>query len=235
MTLHVPRLRVTRPRRFLWAAALLLIWLAGAASAGASELWLPKGLSETLAATLERDCPTCLDRGLVPCGDADVSAGRRFAAHFFQDGRGYFLTFTMAHAAFRAALVERDRAKAVAALTRQFAETRLIVVDGASGAARVLPRPDSVEVIYAPAQHRCLGIERRPWSCCLGDGGADPHCLPKADSPHVRMAWTDLAAGEELVATYVPMPGFSRLVRRGAGETPLYYCLSDEPGRLKTR
>lgn len=226
-----------RSRRLrLQRLSLLVVLLSFAAfPAWASDLWLPASAGETLRAALERDCPNCLERGLVACGAAEVQPGRRFARHFFQGTprRGFLLTFAMSHATFRAALRGEDRESVVATLGARFEETRLVVVEDGFEAARVLPRAASVEVVYATVHHRCLGIERRTWSCCLGDGGADRTCLPKADAPHVVMTWKDAVTGEAIVATYTPVPGFSRLARSGPRGTTLYYCLSDEAGRIK--
>ncbi len=130
-------------------------------------------------------------------------------------------------------LVDADRAHVSARLSEYFGATRLIVVENQFGAARILPAPDSTEVVYSSAQHQCLAVERRNWACCHGDGGSDHSCLPKTDAPHVVMTWRDAVGQETLVATYAPVPGFSRLIRRGPRNDTLYYCLSNEAGRLR--
>lgn len=224
-----------RPLRFV---ALLLVLGAVTLPAWSSDLVLPRSTANTLAAAIERGCAECLLQGLSPCGTADIQVGKRYAKQVFQGKprRGYLVSFVMRHAQFRTALVDPDRARVEVAMIERFNRARLIVVEDGFGTARVLPAPDTVIVQYSADHHRCLGIDKRSWSCCLGDGGSDRSCLPKANAPRVHLSWQDIIGGEVLAFTYVPMPGFSLLERRNAtGTTTQYYCLTDDAGNLKGR
>jgi hypothetical protein len=217
---------------------LLLLLAVVTMPAWSSDLVLPRSTANALAAAIEKNCAECLLQGLSPCGTADIQVGKRFAKQVFQGTpkRGYLVSFIMRHAQFRAALVDPDRAKVEAAMVERFSRARLIVLEDGFKTARVLPSPDTVIVQYSAEHHRCLGIDKRNWSCCLGDGGADRTCLPKANAPRILLSWEDALGGDILAFTYVPVPGLSLLERRNAaGDTTLYYCLTDDAGTLKGR
>jgi hypothetical protein len=228
-----------RSRATLLPCALLFVglFLAAAGAGFAADLLVPRERLAGLQDALDRDCPGCRDQGLSPCGTADVQVGKRFARTLFQGRpkRGYLLTFVMADGAFFAALVTPDRAAFLAAMRERFATMRLIAVEDGFRELRVLPPAREVRVHYPPGQHRCFGIEQRGASCCLGDGGSDRTCLPKADSPRVFLTFDDTLADEVLAVVYAPIAGFSQLRRSGGGRETLYYCLTSDAGVLKAR
>ena len=220
-------------------AATIFAFAALATSGHAADLFVPKDRLAALIDAIDRACPECRSQGLSPCGTADIQAGRKFAKTLFQGKpkRGYLLSFVMTHRAFFEALRTPDRDGFLVSMSERFAATRLIVLDAGFETARVLPPPSSVEVRYSPEHHKCFGIDRKSSSCCLGDGGSDRTCLPKADSPRVFLSFSDPGAGETLKVTWAPIAGASKLVRTpaaGAHET-LYYCLTDDAGALKAR
>lgn len=231
------RLRRVRTIATLTASILTCLGV-GVGSALASDLFLPRESADALIAEIDRQCPECRANGLSPCGGPDIQVGKRYAKHVFQGKpkRGYLLTFIMTHGAFFDALRTPDRDAFIATMTTRFKAARLIAIDAGFAKTRVLPPPASVTVQYTPAHHQCFGIDQRSPSCCLGDGGGDRTCLPKADSPRVHFTFDDLENSETLQVVWAPIAGFSKLVRKpGDGRETLYYCLTNDAGTLKGR
>ncbi|MBM3483936.1 MAG: hypothetical protein FJX66_11620 [Alphaproteobacteria bacterium] len=208
-------------------------------SSRAADLFVPTDRLGALVEAIDQACPECRTQGLSPCGTADIQVGKRFAKTLFQGKppRGYLLSFLMAHGAFFDALRTPDRDEFLQSLAERFASARLISLDEGFKSARVLAPPSNVDVQYSPEHHRCFGVDRKSTSCCLGDGGDDRSCPPKADSPRVFLTFDDPEAGETLNVTWAPIAGASKLKRAptAGGRGTLYYCLTNDAGALKGR
>ena len=205
----------------------------------AADLYVPKDRLAGLIEAIDQACPECRAQGLSPCGTADIQAGRRFAKTLFQGKptRGYLLSFVMTHGAFSEALRTPDRDGFLKSMAERFAAARLVALDAGFEGVRVLPPPASIDVRYSPEHHQCFGVDRKSSSCCLGDGGSDRTCLPKADSPRVLLTFDDSVAGETLNVVWAPIAGASKLMRTptAGGRETLYYCLTGDAGTLKGR
>lgn len=230
------RLRRVRTIATLTASILTCLGV-GVGSALASDLFLPRESADALIAEIDRQCPECRANGLSPCGGPDIEVGKRYAKHVFQGKpkRGYLLTFIMTHGAFFDALRTPDSGAFMVDMNKRFAAARLIAFEAGFVSPRVLT-PSGIEVRYSAEHRQCFAVEQRSVSCCLGDGGGDRTCLPKADSPRVHFTFDDLENSETLQVVWAPIAGFSKLVRKpGDGRETLYYCLTNDAGTLKGR
>ena len=205
----------------------------GAATTGhAAELPLPRNGARILAA-IASACPTCAATGFTPCGSPAVGWGGRFAPHAFLGApkRGYLVTFTLSGSEFRDLARSTPYPALLATLRERFAATRLVVADDAFARARVLGRPEDVEVSFPEGLHACVADPTRPWGCCVGE--CDNECCEKGlGSPAVTLGWTD---GEERITYhYAHEIGVAWLERHSPHRRVRYACLTDARGVLRT-
>jgi hypothetical protein len=210
--------------------ALILLFVSPAV---ASWVRLPGGPGA--ANTIRRECGECAKKGFIACGSANVQPGKRFARTAMQGKppRGYLVEAVITGGEFRdLARKTASHQALVASIRSRFAAARLVVLEPKGRRARVLPPPESVDVIFPEPLYACVRDRAKPWGCCVGECGNEC-CEKDLGSPSVTLRWTDSEVQEEVAFKFHHMAGFSRLARRGGGREVLYYCLVDQAARLE--
>jgi hypothetical protein len=215
--------------------ALIAVW-AWQSPALAGSLPLPVEATP-LKSTIRTDCPDCLDKGVTACGTADVQYGQRFTRQFFTGAppRGYLPAFRLSGAEFERMARDLPRAAFLAALKAKFADAPLVVVEAGFAAARVIDQPLAIEATFPAPLHQCLQDQRKPWGCCVAAGCQGECCEKDLGSPTLTVTWRDDANDETLVFSFGHSPGSSTLTRQSSAGRTLYWCLTDEAGRLRWR
>jgi hypothetical protein len=226
--------RLLRPLRLL-LLALIAGWF-WPSPALAGSLPLPVEAAP-LKSAIRTDCPDCLDKGVTACGTADVQYGQRFTRHFFAGtpNRGYLPAFRLSGAEFERMARTMPPDILLVAVYGAFVGTPLIVIEDGFATARVIKRPLSVEASFPAALHQCLQNQSKPWGCCLAADCQGECCEKNLGSPTLTVTWRDDANDETLVFSFGHSPGTSTLTRQSSTGRTLYWCLTDETGRLRWR
>lgn len=219
-----------RPRRRTRAFCVaLLLSSTFAPAARAVELQVPASTIASIGAA----CPDCPPDGWTACGSQSVAWGKGFAKHAFlgTPKRGYLLGFSLTGAEFRKFVETSGYPVLQRGLERRFHRTRLVVLEDAFAAARVLPAPSDIKVAVPEPLHTCLYGTWRPWGCCVKNCAKEECCEKKLGSPTVELTWRD--GDETLVLHYSHTVGVSWLERRTGGASTRYACLVDAKGKLR--
>lgn len=208
--------------RLLFGLACLLI----ASPSAAETIRLPAAAATALQA-LAAECPSCVAKGVLPCGTPDVAYGRRFPKTAMQGtpGRAYLLAEAPEAGELRPLLAAADAIRVAEGFAAGFKKIRLIVIEQDWQAIRVLSPSTSGKTQVDPVQQSCFRDPKRSISCCLGDGPRDQGCLRKADPPTYRVVFQDDVARERLSLSYPVGRGQTKLSRAQAGGgRSLYWC-----------
>jgi hypothetical protein len=221
-------------RRLPPGALTMTIFLCLTAPAAAGALPLPATATAAKQAIAE-DCPECVEKGVTPCGTADLQVGKRFARSFFagRPARGYLPGFRMDAGEFATLARMLPYAGLMDSLRARFLDTPLVIVEGDFVAARVVAKPSAVDIIFPQPLHQCLADKTMAWGCCVTD--CQHECCEKSlGSPRIDLQWDDAESGDRLTFHYSNTLGSSTLAREtAAGKTTLYWCLTGEAGRLQ--
>lgn len=222
--------------RYARLAAMLLALGVGNVSAWAGGLPLPAEAAPMKSA-VESDCPDCLTKGVTACGTADVQYGRRFPQQFFAGtpARGYLPAFRLTGAEFEKMARDMPRDALLAALQATFAAAPLVIIEAGFAAARVIKLPRSVAATFPEPLHQCLQDQSKPWGCCLAADCQQECCEKSLGSPTLTVTWQDDVNNETLVFSFGHSLGSSTLIRQTTAGQTLYWCLTDEAGRLRWR
>jgi hypothetical protein len=190
-----------------------------------------------LEATIRADCPDCLDKGVTACGTADVQYGRRFAHQFFAGAptRGYLPAFRLSGAEFEKMARTMPHNTFLAEVQATFADAPLVIIEEGFAAARVIKLPRAVAATFPEPLHQCLQDQGKPWGCCVAADCQQECCEKSLGSPTLTVTWQDDANSETLTFSFGHSPGSSTLIRQGSAGRTLYWCLTDEAGRLRWR
>jgi hypothetical protein len=149
--------------------------------------------------------------------------------------RGYLPAFRLTGAEFEKMARDMPRDALLAALEATFADAPLVIIEEGFAAARVIKLPRAVAATFPEPLHQCLQDQGKPWGCCVAADCQQECCEKSLGSPTLTVTWQDDANNETLTFSFGHSPGSSALTRQGSAGQTLYWCLTDEAGRLRWR